>query len=226
MGTLQSPTLGKLISSVRRMLNQPNASNSFWSDEELMDYLNEGIRVYFAEVVQGNEGQFSTTVDLNLVSGTETVALPSDFFEIRTLHRKTGSSYQIMTYNPDVTASYDTATSSVGDSYVPAYYFQENNIVLRPIPGASETAGLRLDYIKFPSTMVTGGDQMTANVSPVFKQVIEMYAVYKAKLRESLVNGTDTVSMAKSNLNELYKQFQECIVNRSKYPQYTIPFNP
>jgi hypothetical protein len=56
--------------------------------------------------------------------------------------------------------------------------------------------------------------------------VIIMYAVWKAKLKESLTNGTDTSALAKSNLNDLFTSMKETVQGRSENPTAIIPFNP
>lgn len=225
--TLPNPTLGKLISTVRNMLNQPNAANSFWSDSEITDYLNEGIRVYFAEVTQNMEGQWTKIVDLNIVSDVELVALPSDCYEVKAVYKKVSNGFVVLPYLNAISNSYATVSGASGtDTYFPSYYFRENNLVLRPVPNYSETAGIRAEYVYFPDSLVNAGDTLSPNLVPLFKQVVEMYAVYKAKVKESLVNGVDTSALAKSNLNELYKQFVDSIKNRSKYPQFIKPWCP
>lgn len=226
MATLTSPSLDTVRANVRNLLNQPTASNSFWTDAELDTYINEAIRIYFAELTKIDEGHFTTSVTLDLTANVETVAMPSDFFAMRALYRKSDTSYLILSYRNNLTEGYTTDGGAPYDAYAPYYYFRGNSIVLRPIPGTSETAGLLMEYIQFPETLVAGGDLLTAQISPVFSQVIEMYAVYKAKMKESLVNQTDTASMAKSNLAELHKQFMDVIQLRSKNPTSIIPFNP
>lgn len=226
MGVLASPTIEDLLLNVRSMLNQPDSTNSFWSDDELVVWINEAVRRYFTEVVQNNEGLFTTQTDLNIALNTETIALPSDCFEIKALYKKVNNEYIILEYRNDFTSSYTTQGGTSSLSYLPIYEFRGNSIVLKPTPNFAETAGLRCEYIQFPQTMVSGGDTMTAQVSPVFKDLIEMYTVYKAKLKESLVGGTNLHAMAQDNLNDLYAAFKEAIVGRSKYPQFTQPFNP
>lgn len=226
MATLSAPTLQQLLSSVRTMLNQPKESNSFWKDAELTEYLNEGVRLYFLECVLVNEGYFTTQTDLNITTNTETVALPSDCFQVKNLYKKVTNGYALLPYINNVTDGYSTLGGSSGDSYLPGYYFRGNSIVLHPVPNFSETSGLRIEYIQFPDQMVWGGDSMTTQVSPIFKQLIQMYAVYKAKLRESLVNGVNTYGIAKENLAELYGTFKDTISRRSRNPVYTVPFNP
>lgn len=226
MATLSSPTLSNLVTSVRTVLKQQDPTNSFWKDDEIRMYLNEGIRQYFVEVVHTNEGLFTTRTDLNIVSGADLVALPTDCFEVKVLYKKVTNGYVALDYVNNLNQDYSSTTSSSSNTFFPSYYFQGNNIMLRPVPNFSETSGLRLEYIQFPETLVNGGDSLTSQISPIFKQVVEMYAVYKCKLSESLVNGVSVHEVAASNLAELYKSFKDAIALRSKNPTYVQPFNP
>lgn len=226
MATLSSPTLGRIITNVRNLLNQPSPDNSLWTDLEITEYLNEAIRIYFVEVSHNNEGLFTTKTLLDITANTETVALPTDCFEIKALRKTVTNGYEILSYRNDLTLGYTTQGGTSSNMYLPYYYLRGNNIVLRPTPNFSETGGLELEYIQFPDTMVNGGDTMTSQVSPIFKNLIEMYAVYKAKLKESMVNGVNTYEVPKQNLNELYTMFKEAIQKRSANPVYVLPFNP
>lgn len=226
MATLTSPTIEELITESRYMLNQPDAANSFWSDEEITSYLNEAARRYFVEVISTMEGQFTTTTDLDIVNGTETVALPADCFKIKNLYRPVTSGFQVLNYRNSINESYSTTGESGGETYIPQYFLRGNSIVLRPLPNFAQTSGLRLEYVQFPTTMVNGGDSLTAQISPVFRDLIVMYAVYKAKLKESLVSGTNTYAPALQNLNDLFTLFKEAVVKRSSNPTYIQAFNP
>jgi hypothetical protein len=225
MATLSVPTLQQLLTSTRRLLNQPRESNSFWKDDELTEYLNEAVSMYFLECVQVNEGYFTTTANLNIVSGAVAIALPSDTFQIKNVYKKVTNGYALLSYNNSVTDGLSDL-STTGDSYLPAYKFRGNELILNPTPSGNETAGIRIEYIQFPDQMVWGGDSMTAQVSPIFKQLITMYAVYKAKLRESMVNNVATYTAAEKNLGELYGMFKDNISRRSRNPTYVVPFNP
>jgi hypothetical protein len=217
---LSSATLGNYITAVRDLLNQPDAANSFWSDQELTRYLNEGIRLYFLEVTNNNEGYWTKIADLDIVNGVETVALPSDCYQIKTVHQQVNQGYVVLPYRNDISQSYSTQGGQDSNTYFPSYFFRENNLVLRPVPNYSATGTLRVQYIYFPDVLQQAGDTMPANMLPIFRQVIEMYAVYKAKMKESLVNGVDTSALAKQNLGDLYSQFKAVVQERSKYPQF------
>lgn len=232
MATLTSPTLQNLLTEVRTMLRQRNAANSTWQDDELTAYLNEGINQYFLECVSVNEGYFTTQTgtianpDIDLVAGVEYIALPVDCFEIKNVWKAVSDGWVSLNYKNNLNESYFTTTGTTFDSYFPSYTFQGNKLVFRPTPNANEPAAIRLEYLQLPDTLIYGGDSLTNQVSPVFKQLIIMYAVYKAKLSESLTNGVDMSALPKENLSQLYQLFKDTIAKRSKNPTYVQPFNP
>lgn len=226
MATLTSPTLGKLISNVRNFLNQPNAGNSFWTDLELTEYLNEAVRLYFTELSHSQEGFFTTKTNLNIVNGSETVALPTDCFVVKALRKKVNNGFEILSYQNDITQSYSIQGGTTSEAYMPYYFFRGNNLVLRPTPQFNETAGLELEYMQFPDVMTGAANSLTDQVAPIFKQLLEMYAVYKAKLKESLVNGVNMHAIPQQHVAELYQNFKDAIWYRSKNPVFTVPYNP
>jgi hypothetical protein len=217
MATLTSPTIDDLIVDVRTMLGQPQSQNSTWTDEELAQYLNEGVRRYFAEAMAHMEAAFITTTTLDCTANTDTISVPSDFFKAKNLYIKTTTGYDLLSYRNNLTSGYSTTgggTSS--DTYHPDYSFRGRSIVLHDTPNFTSTGG----------TMITGGDSLTASVSPVFKDLIVMYAVYKAKLRESMSVGVNTFSAALQNLNDLFTAFKEAVSQMSANPTFTVPWNP
>jgi hypothetical protein len=208
------------------MLNQPDATNSFWKDEELKSYINEAVRMYFAEISDLVEGQFTAFADLDIVANQELIALPADFFEVKALYKSISNGYVNLQYMNNLNMDYSKLGGGNDQSFFPVYYFQNNNLVLRPIPNFSETAGLRLEYLQFPDTLINGGDVLSSGVSPIFKQVIEMYAVYKAKLKESMVSGVVMHVIPEQHLASLTKKFKETVERRSHSITYVQPFNP
>lgn len=226
MAQLSQPALSRIITEARLLLNQTKATNSFWSDEELGNYVNDGIRKYFLELISHDEGQFHAVTDLDIVANQETVALPSDFFRIKAVYKHTDTGYQLLRYWNNHITSYDANNNASANNYSPYYYFRENNLVLRPIPGFNETAALRIEYTQLPEQLILGTDTLPTGVSAVFKELIVMYCVYKAKVKESLVTGTDTASVAATLLEDTHRIFKESVSNRSTSVQFIAPFNP
>ena len=225
MGILASPSAQSLLTNIRNMLNQPDSTQSFWSDDELLAYINEGIRRYFTEVVKQSNGEFTTSTLLDLTAGQETVQLPSDFFQVRALYRTVPEGYEILAYRNNLTDGFYTNIGG-GPTYLPYYYLRGNEVVLRPVSNFSETGAFYLEYVYFPSTMLTGGDTLTADVSPVFRDMIEAYAIYKAKLKESMTNGQPLTPTIKQNLDDLYIAFKDSMAKRSQQPVYVVQFSP
>lgn len=227
MATLTAPTLQELLTSVRRRLGQPDSGNSTWSDDELREYLNDGVRKYFGEVIQNSEGLFTKQADLDITAGQDTVSLPSDFFEVVRLFRSVDDDYIVLVYDNSFDTSYSSNGPTSTSSLLTYRLRGANTLVLRDVPQFSQTAGLRIEYIAFPETLVTGGDSLTSDVSPVFKELIIAWAVYEAKFVESLRGqGVDTYSVAKGHFAELYDQFKDVIRERSHYPQSIKPWSP
>lgn len=226
MAALTSPTLERLIREIRVILNQPKAENSRWSDAELGNYVNDAIQKYFLVINEAAEGQFDKSASLTTVSGTETVDLPSDFFTIKALYSVQNNDRILLRYDNNIVSGYDAATNGGSSNYEPSYYFRGNKLVLRPIPGFSSSTALSLEYTAFPETLLTGSDTMTVAISPLFKELVVMYGVYKAKMKDDLVNGSNTRGAAEAHLADLYNNFKHQVVDRSKFPLRITPFNP
>lgn len=226
MALLTEPTLSRLLKEARIFLNQQQEENSFWRNDELTLYINDGIRQYFLALNEAGEGQFDTKTTLDLVANQEEVPLPDDCFEVRSVFKVKNNYNEMLRYQNNVSRSYDTSTNNSAQDYTPYYYFRGNNIVLRPIPGFNETGGLVLEYTQFPETLITGGDILTSGISPIFKELVVAYCVYKAKLKESSVRGGETYVPIQAHLADLYKNFKLAISARSKYPQFVLPHDP
>lgn len=240
MSILTSPDANQLISNVRSMLNQPDANNSFWTDDELLQYLNDAIKRYFTIVIEYGQGQFTTTGRLSITGGTETVALPDGssvydaiatstllppFFMIKSVAKAVGNGYEMLEYQNNLTAGWSTNASS-GTGYMPYYYLRGNSLVLRPSPAASETGSLLVEYVYFPYILLNGGDSLHADIAPTFQELIEMFAVYKAKLKESLVTGANTYSGAVDHVTMLTQQLRDIMSKRSMGPTFVQQWNP
>ncbi len=226
MAAVIAPTLEKLIREARILLNQPRAENSRYTDAELAGYANDAVQQIFLTINEVGEGQFDKTTTLNTVANVETVALPVDCFAIKVLYKLQGNTLRRLEYKQNILNDYEQLGTNSGGTYEPYYYLRANNIVLRPIPGSSETAGLTIEYTSYPDVLVYGGDVMTSGISPLFKELIVMYIVSKAKLKDSLSGGGSGLEIANSHRDDLFRAFKHQLSERSKAPQYIVPFEP
>lgn len=227
MATIVTPTLESLVRDSRILLNQPKAENSRFSDAELTKYANQAVKQIFGIVNKMSEGQFDKTTTLNIASGVETVALPSDCFAIKAVYKVQGTVNRRLEYKNSIMLDYDNNSQNSGSTtYEPYYYLRVNNLVLRPIPGFSETAGLILEYTSYPSILQFGGDSVDSGVSPLFEELITTYIVYKCKLKDDLAGGGNSRQAAVEHMSDLYSNFKDQLSERSKAPQYISPFEP
>ncbi len=173
------------------------------------------------------EGQFDKSTTLNIVSGSETIDLPSDCFTVKVLFKKQSNYFKPLAYRNNIIEPYDNTESITNSNgYEPMFYLRMNKIVLRPTPGFNETAGLTLEYTAFPDQMLFGADAMTSGISPIFKELVVMYAVFKAKLKDDLNNGTNTRTAVESHLAGLYANFKHQVEERAKSPQFISNYDP
>lgn len=227
MAAVVAPTLEKIVREARVLLNQPRAENSRYSDAEMTSYANDAIQQIFLTINEVCEGQFDKSTTLDIVNATETVALPTDCFAVRGLWKLQNTIWRRLEYRQNIMMDFDVnATNSGSTTYEPYYYFRGNNLVLRPIPGFSETGSLKIEYTAYPDVLVYGGDVMTNGISPLFREMITMYIVYKCKLKDDLSGGGNTRSPAVEHFGDLYKNFKHQLLERSKAPQYITVFEP
>ena len=230
MSQVIAPSLERIIRNVRIMLNQPKAENSRFSDAELTIWANDAIQQIFLTVNEAGEGQFDTITNpgLNVTVNTETVALPVDCFAVKGVWWVQGTVKRRLEYRNNTLLDYDATNTNSGETtYEPYYYFRGNSLVLRPTPGFTSTDNpLIVEYTKYPSVLVYGGDTMDIGISPLFRELIESYVIAKAKLRDDLSGRGSGYAVANSRMVELFQQFRHQIAERSKAPQYTSPFEP
>ncbi len=227
MASYSAPTMQELLTDVRTLLGQSDPNNSTWTDVELRRYINEAITRYWGEVIQGSEGLFTTSTTLDTVANTETVALPSTFFEVVRLWAKDGNDWVPLDYDNGFNLPDTDNGSSTGSGWVPRYRLRGNNLVLTPKPSNTATAVLKIDYISWPDKLSLLSDTMTTAVAPVFQPLIAAYAAWKAKVVESSRgHGVNTYAPFQVLVSDLYNQFRDIISQRSHAMDYVRPFNP
>lgn len=181
----------------------------------------------FLTVNEISEGQFDKKTSLDITNTVETVPLPTDCFAIRALYKVQGSINRRLEYRQNILEDYGNDSSTNGAAnYEPYYYLRGNSLVLRPIPGFTEVGGLVIEYTAFPNVLVYGGDTLDAGISPLFKELVVMYVVAKAKLKDDLSSGGSSRLPAESHLSDLYTNFKHQLSERSKAPQYITAYEP
>ncbi len=208
----------------RRKLNELAAS--FWTDDELDDYINETYRKLWQILIENSYRSAIKTADLSLVAQQREVALPTDFVKVRILDHLVGSTYYPCRYYE----RYDTPTgsdtepfSSFGDQYSFAYSFIGDNLILEPAPMNSETDTLRLTYFFIPDYLTDDADEPI--LPSLYHDLLVLGCVIQAKEKEEMIGGGGTdIPPFIRDYNDLYTKFLESIDKQSQQRTYVEPF--
>ena len=176
---------------------------------------------YYNDLVKaGHQGLLTTPQSLNLVSGTATVALPSDFFMIYKLSKVLTSSRKPLNPKTNLERSVLTSGASAGDAYLPDYSVQGSNILLQPVPSESKTGGLYLEYFPIATAMTTGSTTPATGFSAQFHPLIPL----KASILIKATKEDEDVSSLKMTLNDMERPFRQLITSLTKQRKKTERF--
>lgn len=107
--------------------------------------------------------------DLAVVSGTDTYALPTDFYKARVVWLAADDRWARL--RPvDLDAAHLYTGTSVGAGRGYRYRITNRNLVLMPVPSSSET--VRVFYVPIKQEMANDDDQLTFDVPIELKYVI------------------------------------------------------
>jgi len=202
-------------------------SQSFWSDEELNDYINAGYYYYWQWMLNAKHPGTIKTTYISIVSGVASYPLPSDFHSARLVERVFNSETVPMQYYERFeTANRISATVvSYLRGYLPRYHFEGENLVLEPTPADNIENGIKLTYRFIPPRLSKDTDSPHPAFHDFYHELLVGYCVIQAKEKEEMVGGggADIVPFIRSH--ELREQkFKETIELSSEQRVYVEPF--
>jgi hypothetical protein len=173
--TPTSQTLGTLETSVRRLIQEEDTSNSSFTSSEIADYLNEGIR-RLATSLEWQLAVFTASTVTDQTSyqlPAHVVSLIDVFIDskpLSVLDRK-----DLISINQD----WLTATS---DEPRYAYRASRDTLGLYPKPSSTWNAKeLRIQAVKLPDTLVDSSDAPNLHIS--FQDLLPYYAAFRCELK-------------------------------------------
>lgn len=158
-------TLLQLRKSLARKVGIDGADGDTASADLTAVVLNEFLtdaRYESYDIITGKWLDYYTTSSSQaVVAGTDSYAVPTDFYKLRAIWISTGTTTYRRLYSANLDAAAEFTGSSGGDRNY-RYRMQGRNIILMPIPGAAET--LKIYYIPLPSELVSDSDSITFDV--------------------------------------------------------------
>lgn len=219
-------TLAQLRTRVRSYLDAPDPLDSFWSDTELNNWINQAYYFSYMELVQAYEGYFAQQTYYNIVSGTDTYALPADFSKFRLLERVVDNTATIplIEFERIETANL-LSTFTATNIFLPTFRFFGNNFILEPLPQVSITNGLRLEYVPIPTQLTLDADTPAASYLEHWQELIVLKAVISAKLKEEMTGGGGTdMGPFQSMLESWEQKVKDAVAKRAQTRVYTTQF--
>lgn len=156
-------------------------SSTFVVDAEWTDYINEGLAELHETIVDKSDDHIVSSTTIAVVAGTDSYALPTDFFRERGVDILTGGS--TYTLSPFMFRERNRLDSYLGDvqrrgglNYF--YSIVGNNIRLIPEPSGSHT--LTLWYIPEVAELSADGDEIDTAYAIGWERYVVLYAAIKA----------------------------------------------
>jgi len=153
-------SLSDMQTRVRELANmEAQFASDFVSDDEIRRRLNEGLKqVYDLLIAARGEEYYVTSVDIPLVTGTASYALPPDFYQGASVIVTDGSNFhQMRTWEMNELARMLQAQTQSGSAiYALRFRFQGSDIVVYPSAQSGWT--MKLHYIPAMVDLVAAAD--------------------------------------------------------------------
>lgn len=213
---------GTIRTKARRKLDETAAK--FWTDDDLNDYIDQGYNFYWQWMVQAQHNLTITTTTLNLVSGTATIALPSDFLEARLVERVTANYTIPLPYYERYNTLNMTSGYVDNASAVYTCRFLGSSLLLEPTPQITETGGIKLTYFRTPTALSSDSD--TPEIPSIFHDMLVTYTVIQAKEKEEAEsNQPADVAPFIRTLEKQEQLFKESIERSTTQRVFVQPFS-
>lgn len=195
---------------LRRKLDE--SEESYWTDAELTDYINEAYYYYWEWLLNARDNRSLKSTTLDIVAGTAEIALPSDFVVARLVEKvEDNSTYPIKWFE-----RFDEPNYTAGVSYSNYYpdftiRFVGSNVVLEPTPNTSQTGGIKLTYYFHPTELSDDTDIPDAGFSPLYHSLLPFKAAVYAKTKEEAYGGGAPVGSWEYICQQKEQQFKASI---------------
>lgn len=185
-----------------------DSSGTFWSSDEIDSYINTAIAYYWDWLLLARHTACLTSVNRDIVSGTDTIALPADFYDIRLVeYVKNGIYKPIEEYERHSENNYTSNASSDIYNSIARYTYRRQgaNLILEPIPNENLTNGIKITYFKsYPAELSDDTDEPE---SGLYNNLIIEKSIEMAKAKEETLGGSEDPNTALLlQLENIFKQ--------------------
>lgn len=208
-------TLADIKTQARQRADMENSE--FISDSELLSYINSSYAELYDLIVSRFEDYYVESTELTITSGNSTITLPSDFYKLKGLDRKYGSSTEYCTVERFDWKSRNQRNSSVARSSLgvsnTSYRIVKDEI--RILPEADAPGTYRLWYI--PTFTRLSDDADTVDGVNGWEEYIVIDAAIKMMQKEE-----SDVSVLAAQKNMIVKRVEDMAQQRDADMPETI----
>lgn len=205
MTIYQISTFGDLQDHLGTLLDESHSGAAFWTTIERCRSINAAYFSLYGLAVKLSDGQAPTSKSaaLAVVSGTATVAIPTDCHRITAIYYKESEtqSYPWRAISP--TDQHKWRRSLDRSSKTLAYYLQGANILMVPTPSWSEATKVRIEYVPVPTGLDAANDVPSFPLAHRELIALDAYALLKEKEQEPI---GDKILMRRKELMKLFEE--------------------
>jgi len=167
------------IAALQTDVNGADVVDSFWTDEDIIDYLVEAYEWCIQVLALNGEGEFQDAFTFDFVANQRLYILPADCIRVERLLRAYQGSFVPIEYSKSPT-QVDAEGSSAVSMAQYTYSLHGMDIAISPVPTTDEKGALKLEYIKIPGMIKkTGedtGNRPSRQFLPFWHRILVMWA--------------------------------------------------
>ena len=209
-------TLANLRTSTRIEVRDPDGITFQNAD---VDYaINQAYRKAFLNIATVCQDYFVTSVNVSIVAGTASYALPSDHLRTKRLEYVTGNiQIPLKRRQRGATVNYTGGVSFNLTNDCPQYDFEGNNLILEPTPLAAVTNGLKHTYYTTASTLTATTDTIKSQFKDMWTDVITLEAAWALFSQVEALGGYVSPDI-KERLQDAWKKVRSSAILRTLSP--------
>lgn len=151
-------TVASLISQVRKLSDLVGAEKRI-TDSDIITYIDKSWKELQDLLIEKEQDYFITTSGIDLVAGTDTYALPTNFYRLRGVDIVKGSDlFNVRKFNWQDRNRFQRTDFSYNyyEGNTIRYRLQGNSLKITPTPTKSDT--LQVNYVPSPPTLTSSTD--------------------------------------------------------------------
>lgn len=215
-------TKAQIISDIRSKLNESTAD--FWSDAELLRWVNQRYHLLEEAVDRVFENYFLTESVTDTVEDEQEYQLPTDFKRMRRVEvnydiDNSDSVYQ-RAYPVEldqIRQRLENTNLGVGIQRHPIYYLRGDNIGFLPIPDEDGTNAIRIQYVAEQDDLSDDADVPVIPVSYHYLIVIGACADALEKGKRDLEEANRLNYRYDVKRREMMEELEDRVIEESKY---------